>query len=86
MYIKATDEPTVVLRIAEAGQNQYVLLGNIITNYPNTGAGWVAEYSADVYATLAEQIEVDPENQVDLVESQYIWDYVNHYAGSPRPE
>lgn len=87
MYIKATTEAEVNPTIVNAPEEEteYVYLGEILTNLPDTGGGWSPIYSTDVYATVATPITVDPEHQVDLTESQYIYDHVNHYAGQQRP-
>lgn len=88
MYIKATIEEEVNPTIVNAPEEEkeYVYLGEVITNYPDTGEGWEPIYSTYVYATVAVPITVDPDHEVDLADSQYLFDYVNHYAGQQRPE
>ena len=86
-YIKSTDEAGISLFTHEGEENEieHVNLGKIVTNYPSTGEAWTPTYSVDSYATLAVPTTIPPANEVDEVDSQYIWDYVNHYFGSDRP-
>lgn len=88
-YIKSTVIPTlhILLNEGEESDIENVYLGQIVTNYPETGESWEPEYSIDVYATIAGvHPTFPPENTVGLVESQYIYDYVNHYFGVARPK
>ena len=86
-YIKSTDEAGISLFTHEGEENEieHVNLGKIITNYPSTGELWIPIYSTDMYATLAVPIPLPPGNTVNLIESQYIFDYINHYLGASRP-
>ena len=68
---------------------EHVNLGLVAMNYPATGEGWTPVYSTVTYATVAGTAAmppIPPANEVDLAESQYLHDYVNHYWGAPRPE
>ena len=85
MYVKILPTQNILNITPAEEEPEHVVLGKIITNLPETGEGWDAEYSEDEYVTLAKQTDIPPENEVDLVSSQYMYDFVNHYWGAIRP-
>ncbi len=93
MYIKDINEAGITVLTHEDQPElevEHINLGNIITNYPVTydefgEIDWTPEYSVDVYADLALPAVIPPENEVDQVDSEYIWRYVHHYCGREMP-
>ena len=88
MYIKAADQATMDSILgSQSKEIEHVYLGKVITNYPETGPGWIPEYSYEIYITVApgQDINVPPENQVGLINAKYGWKWINHYFGEPMP-
>ena len=87
MYAKILPTQSIldITPVSEGEQPEHVVLGQVVTNYPDTGGGWIPTYSTDEYITLAKPLTIPPENEVGLTESQYMYDFVNHYWGTDRP-
>ena len=93
-YLKTTDVSNFTTVFDTGEEIEHVILGKIVMNYPvkydeEGNIDWIPVYSIESYATVAEELQapLPPEiGEVGDLNANYIWKYINHYAGHPRLE